>query len=220
MTPSKQIDLDYFIVAFVDILGFSNMVKSDCENRSDSIKYFEVLREINKETQKIGDCNITQFSDSVIFSLPLSQDNYIKMIDILAEYQRKLLYHNIICRGAVAYGKHYKEDDFMFSQALIEAYQLESKDAIYPRIIISKNLLEYFKPTIQNPPYLVKEKDGFYFVDYLSTADKELSLKCLEEFNRSMNTQSLIVKEKYYWLYKYWEFKFRDALPFLAPQFI
>lgn len=53
MTSSKQIDLDYFIVAFVDILGFSNMVKSDCENKSDSIKYFEVLREINKETQKL-----------------------------------------------------------------------------------------------------------------------------------------------------------------------
>ena len=220
MTLSKQIDLDYFIVAFVDILGFSNMVKSDCENKSDSIKYFEVLREINKETQKIGDCNITQFSDSVIFSLPLSQDNYIKMIEILAEYQRKLLYHNIICRGAVAYGKHYKEDDFMFSQALIEAYQLESKDAIYPRIIISKNLLEYFKPAIQKPAFLVQEKDGFYFVDYLSTANKDLSLKCLVEFNRSMNTQSLPVKEKYYWLYKYWEFKFRDTLPFLAPQFI
>lgn len=220
MTSSKQIDLDYFIVAFVDILGFSNMVKSDCENKSDSIKYFEVLREINKETQKIGDCNITQFSDSVIFSLPLSQDNYIKMTEILAEYQRKLLYHNIICRGAVAYGKHYKEDDFMFSQALIEAYQLESKDAIYPRIIISKNLLEYFRPTIQNPPYLVQEKDGFYFVDYLSAASKEFSLKCLEEFNRSVHTQSLNVKEKYYWLYKYWEFKFKDTLPFLAPQFI
>lgn len=219
MTSSKQIDLDYHIVAFVDILGFSNMVKSDCENKSDSIKYFEVLQEINRETQKIGDCNITQFSDSVIFSLPLSQDNYMKMIEILAEYQRKLLYHNIICRGAVAYGKHYKEDDFMFSQALIEAYQLESKDAIYPRIIISKNLLEYFKPTIQDPPYLVQEKDGFYFVDYLLAADKELSLKCLQEFDRSIHTQSLVVKEKYYWLYKYWEFKFGDSLPFLAPQF-
>ena len=219
MIPLKQIDLDYYIVAFVDILGFSNMVQSDCENRSGSIKYFEVLQEINRETQKIGDCNITQFSDSVIFSLPLSQDNYIKMIKILAEYQRKLLYHNIICRGAIAYGKHYKEDDFMFSQALIEAYQLESKDAIYPRIIISKNLLEYFKPAIQTPPYLVQEKDGFYFVDYLFDADKELSLKCLEEFDRSIQAQSLAVKEKYYWLYKYWEFRFGDTLPFLAPQF-
>ena len=176
MMPLKQIDLDYFIVAFVDILGFSNMVRSDCENRNDSIEYFEVLREINIETQKIGDCNITQFSDSVIFSLPLSQSNYTKMITILAEYQRKLLYHHIICRGAIAYGKHYKEDDFMFSQALIEAYQLESKDAAYPRIIVSNNLLEYFKPEIPTPPHLVQEKDGFYFVDYLYGADKEYSL--------------------------------------------
>ena len=141
------------------------------------------------------------------------------MIKILAEYQRKLLYHNIICRGAIAYGKHYKKDDFIFSQALIEAYQLESKDAIYPRIIISKNLLEYFKPAMQTPPYMIQEKDGFYFVDYLFDADKELSLKCLEEFDRSIHAQSLTVKEKYYWLYKYWEFKFGDILPFLAPQF-
>lgn len=215
----KQIDFDYYIVAFVDILGFSNMVQSDCENRSGSIKYFEVLKAINTETQEIGDCNITQFSDSVIFSLPLSQDNYLKMIKILAEYQKKLLYHNIICRGAIAYGKHYKENDFIFSEALIEAYQLETKDAVFPRIIISKNLLEYFKPEIQAPPYLVKEKDGFYFVDYLLDADPELSLKCLEEFDRSIHTQSLTVKEKYYWLYKYWEFKFGKTLPFLAPQF-
>ena len=37
-----QIDLDYSIVAFVDILGFSNMVKSDCENKSGSTRYFEI----------------------------------------------------------------------------------------------------------------------------------------------------------------------------------
>lgn len=220
MTLIEQIELDYSIVAFVDILGFSNMVKSDCENKSDSIKYFKVLREINKETREIGDCNITQFSDSVIFSLPLSQENYIKMLKVLAEYQQKLLYQRIICRGAIAYGKHYKEDDFMFSQALIEAYQLESKDAIYPRIIISKNLLEYFKPTIESPPYLIKEKDSFYFVDYLRNADKELSLERLKEFDSSLHSQSLVVKEKYYWLYRYWEFKFSEILPFLPPQFI
>lgn len=215
----EQIDLDYSIVAFVDILGFSNMVKSDCENKSDASKYFEVLREINKETREIGECNITQFSDSVIFALTLSQENYLKMIKILAEYQMKLLYHSIICRGAIAYGKHYKEDDFMFSQALIEAYQLESKDAIYPRIVISENLLEYFKPLVKDVPYLLREKDGFYFVDYLANADKNVCQDLLTKFNCTLQYQSLSVKEKYYWLYKYWEYKFNDILPFSVPQF-
>lgn len=214
-----QIDLDYSIVAFVDILGFSNMVKSDCENKSGSTRYFEILREVNKETCEIGECSITQFSDSVIFALPLSQDNYIKMIEILANYQRRLLYHSIICRGAIAYGKHYKENDFMFSQALIEAYQLESKSATYPRIVISENLLEYFKPLAHEVPHLLREKDGFYFVDYLEDADKDQSRSHLTEFNYTLPRQSLSVKEKYYWLYKYWEYKFNEQLPFSVPQF-
>lgn len=66
-------DLDYSIVAFVDILGFSEMVKSDCENKNGSLKFFEILKDINIKTKEISGCNITQFSDSVIFSLPLKE---------------------------------------------------------------------------------------------------------------------------------------------------
>ena len=100
---NSSCDLDYAVVAFVDILGFSDMVRSDCENKNGSLKFFEIL----------------------------------KNIQILSEYQYKLLCNSIICRGAMAYGKHYTESDFMFSQALIEAYQLECMEAKYPRIIIS-----------------------------------------------------------------------------------
>lgn len=46
----------------------------------------------------------------------------------------------------MAYGKHNTENDFMFSQALIEAYQLECMEAKYPRIIISPNLKNLFEP--------------------------------------------------------------------------
>ena len=113
------------------------MVRSDCENKNGSLKFFEILKNINLETKEITGCSITQFSDSVIFSLPLEEENYVKMIQILSEYQYKLLCNSIICRGAMAYGKHYTESDFMFSQALIEAYQLECMEAKYPRIIIS-----------------------------------------------------------------------------------
>ncbi len=138
--------LDYAVVAFVDILGFSDMVRSDCENKNGSLKFSEILKNINLETKEITGCSITQFSNSVIFSLPLEEENYVKMIQILSEYQYKLLCNSIICRGAMAYGKHYTENDFMFSQALIEAYQLECMEAKYPRIIISPNLKNLFEP--------------------------------------------------------------------------
>lgn len=68
MTP-EDITLDYSIVAFVDILGFSSMVKSDCESKNGKYYYFETLKNLNERTRKITDCNITQFSDSIIFWL-------------------------------------------------------------------------------------------------------------------------------------------------------
>ena len=141
--------------------------------------YFETLKNLNERTRKITDCNITQFSDSIIFSLSLNKENYRKLITILAEYQLQLLYNSILCRGAIAYGKHYKENDFMFSQALIEAYQLELNDAIYPRIIVSQNLFEFFKPDVgvNSLEHVLKENDGFWFIDYLGIADKDTAVE-------------------------------------------
>ena len=180
MTP-EDITLDYSIVAFVDVLGFSSMVKSDCESKNGKYYYFETLKSLNERTRKITDCNITQFSDSIIFSLSLNKENYQKLITILAEYQLQLLYNSILCRGAIAYGKHYKENDFMFSQALIEAYQLELNDAIYPRIVVSQNLFDYFKPDVKSLEHVLKENDGFWFVDYLGIADKDTTQYQLEK---------------------------------------
>ena len=215
----EDITLDYSIVAFVDILGFSSMVKSDCESKNGKYYYFETLKNLNERTRKITDCNITQFSDSIIFSLPLNKENYQKLITILAEYQLQLLYNSILCRGAIAYGKHYKENDFMFSQALIEAYQLELNDAIYPRIVVSQNLFDYFKPDVKSLEHVLKENDGFWFVDYLGIADKDTTQYQLEKLNDTLDTKNLHVKEKYYWLYRYWEYTFAGKLSFTSPQF-
>ena len=41
---NSSCDLDYAVVAFVDILGFSDMVRSDCENKNGSLKFFELLK--------------------------------------------------------------------------------------------------------------------------------------------------------------------------------
>ncbi|WP_162613983.1 hypothetical protein [Flavonifractor sp. An10] len=183
--------------------------------------YFETLKNLNERTRKITDCNITQFSDSIIFSLSLNKENYRKLITILAEYQLQLLYNSILCRGAIAYGKHYKENDFMFSQALIEAYQLELNDAIYPRIIVSQNLFEFFKPDVgvNSLEHVLKENDGFWFIDYLGIADKDTAQYQLKKLNDGLNTENLHIKEKYYWLYRYWEYTFGEKLSFAFPQF-
>lgn len=71
----------------------------------------------------------------------------------------------------------------MFSQALIEAYQLEINDAIYPRIVVSQNLFDFFNPDVKSLEHVLKENDGFWFVDYLGIADKEPSNGTFPEHN-------------------------------------
>lgn len=212
----KEIEeLDYAIVAFIDILGFSEMVQADCENYRTEMKYFTILRQLNDETKKIEECEVTQFSDSVIFSLPLNCENYKKMLEAILNYQYKLLLENIICRGAISFGKHYKKNDFMFSQALIEAYRLESREAIYPRVILSNNLVDYFSTyNVDDKKYLIKERDGFSFIDYMLYADKNCTYEILKKFAEKLPSYSSQVKEKYYWLFRYWEYSFSQKLDF------
>lgn len=48
----------------------------------------------------------------------------------------------IYTRGGVSYGSFYSDDNIIFSSALVKAYILESKTAIYPRIVIDKKLID------------------------------------------------------------------------------
>ena len=211
-------DFDYAIVAYVDILGFSEMVKSDCENRNGAMKFFEILKTINAETKEIEECNIIQFSDSVIFTLPLSKENYLKMLRILSDYQYKLICNAIICRGAIAYGKHYMENEFMFSQGLIEAYQLEVAEAKYPRIVISPDLKEFYRDD-EIDLNVVQEKDGHYFVDYFMGRDKQKLKMILQEYKDNLPQYTVRIREKYEWLFEYWEFIFKEKLTFNQQRF-
>ncbi len=211
------LDLNYAIVAFVDILGFSEMVKSDCENKNGNLKFFKVLRELNDKAKSIAECSIKQFSDSIVFTSPLSPDNYKKMIGVLSDYQYELICQSIVCRGAISYGKHYEENEFMFSQALIEAYQLECTEAKYPRIIISNNLRDYYdEHQIEG---IIRERDALFFVDYFRGRDKEKLRIILKKFNYEMINCSMNIKEKYYWLNEYWEYTFQEGLDFNKTRF-
>lgn len=120
----------------------------------------------------------------------------------------------------MAYGKHYTENDFMFSQALIEAYQLECMEAKYPRIIISPNLKDFFGSNCEHIPGVIKEKDGYYFINYFVRKEKEKLRQILQSYNLSLPRYTLRVREKYYWLFEYWEYTFNEKLPFNQQRFL
>lgn len=156
------------IIAFVDILGFSKMIE-DYDNGNHQILenliyamnnaggFIKAIPQENNEFAfNFRDCiEAKLFSDCLCVSVPLEFDNKYNTYNLydqfwffyqyLSGYQILLMEKGIFTRGAITIGSYYSDENIIFSGGLVEAYNLESKVANYPRIIISKKLLDIFK---------------------------------------------------------------------------
>jgi hypothetical protein len=90
-------------VAFLDVLGFSEMVHNDLGKDSD--EFLKKLYRCHQTASKIfGDdptCSITQFSDSIVAAKPYDVQEFESFIRMVANYQRLLLDEELLCRGGI-----------------------------------------------------------------------------------------------------------------------
>ena len=187
-------------VAFIDILGFSEMVKKDIDKVVLALRYVKLFRDSYcrlPSVDYIGKGNIedvlpesTMFSDSIVLSHVIDEDfDFYAFVLYIAELQMALLKEGITIRGGVEIGELYHDTSFVFGDGLIAAYKLESKYAIYPRILVGEKLLakieeqfeERFERELLNNgapknwrdyenndlKYISTDKDGLKFINYL-----------------------------------------------------
>lgn len=207
--PSAQ-----YFVAFIDLLGFSNMVKLDLEAPNGSERFINKLYKIHNDTLTLNSMglplDLVQFSDSVVLATKYDRNTFPQFLNIITKYQYELFCQGILSRGGIAYGKHFYDNGFMFSLGLIEAYKIETSVAKQPRIVISSDLFEllYLNESDCYSLPVLKESDGFYFADYLAHAKPE-ELQAHSQFiNKSLTLYKPPVREKYLWLDEYFHYKF------------
>ena len=171
-----------YLVAYIDILGATNKIKSDA--------YYEFLSNANRLfTDTIGDCFIKNelieyrvFSDNILFAIKkdvllnnLYEDLFNKFLFFVAHYLDNALYsYGLLCRGAITMGDLcMSKKGIVLGKALVRAYEMENKIAIYPRVIVDNDILHNF-----NDYSLLKLcKDRLYMVDYFSIMDKSSHIK-------------------------------------------
>ncbi|TWI67218.1 hypothetical protein LZ24_02750 [Desulfobotulus alkaliphilus] len=164
------IELKQHYVAFLDILGFTAMVRSDVtsENQPHLGKLFRCHQSAGNIFKDDPYCTVTQFSDSIVVAKPFEVNGFEWFATKVAEYQRLLLDEGLICRGGIAVNKHFSNGTFTFSAGLIDAYFVESTVARFPRVVVSRDLIDLIYPDQDEyPKFLIKEDDGLVFVDYL-----------------------------------------------------
>lgn len=119
---------------------------------------------------------ITTFSDHIVISYPtkdlrkLGGDDYLgmalllpqKLIGVLAANVMRL---GLLIRGGATVGNLYQAGGVVIGKAMIEAYELESRVAIYPRIAVARKLYSQVK-TNPRDVVLLKDHDGITHFNY------------------------------------------------------
>lgn len=141
------------IVAFIDILGFANIIKSSTKNEILSI--FQTLtrtRTRQFESHQAFGQVVSTFSDCIVISYPENSDGaFTALLSDLYNLQAELLMLGHTFRGAVTFGKLFHDDAHAFGSALVEAVYKEKK-ANFPRIIFSEESIAWgMKNKSDNP---------------------------------------------------------------------
>lgn len=172
---------------YIDILGFSEkIVNNDLEFFSKYLRTLDFeLNHIDKTHNLSGDGEFKSFelkifTDNFVFGHPWDNQYGEKelgnIFEVLSHIQLTFIKADIFFRGAVSVSKLYMDENIVLGPALIESYKLESEKAIYPRIILSKEVVEIVKKHInyygdqhfspQSSEYLI-DVDGYCFINYL-----------------------------------------------------
>jgi hypothetical protein len=209
------------VVAFIDILGFRSHIEKSEKDENEFAKIFLATHFMkSEETRKINNDNnyrkATSFSDNIVISYPLDYNMDI-VIDII-ELQILLTNHGFLLRGGIACGKLYHDESVVFGKAMIDAYELESNIAKYPRIVLSENyydlLCNYKSNSNLMNTYLIKDIDGFHYLNFLHLNNKHNQnerqdiIASIVKMERQIddtlaNNKKADIRAKMYWLKNY-----------------
>jgi hypothetical protein len=190
MIETEQREYRNAIISYVDILGFGEMIRESASRHERVGKIADLLQAVrddlgfnpkirrSKDTVSAPNFVAENFSDLTIrtrFVTDRSPDSAaVQEIGYLADTQYNLaVIEDVLIRGGVCLGQILASDDVTFGPGLVKAYLLESEFAVYPRIVVDRDLA--FSLLEQDPDGLASRllrrgDDGAYFIDYLFNA--------------------------------------------------
>lgn len=212
---SNELKTEEYVVAFIDLLGASELIKSDPDNSLKTIHncYKNAVAMAKSVKPFKINYKISIFSDNILIGIKVTRNVDLATaaycITMFAlSFQHILLYNGILSRGGIAKGGFFKDSTMVWGDALTRAYELENKLAIYPRVILDPALSDLLNEPLPDEEklshYYIKDSDGFYFADCFNIYD-EMRLSYSNVINRLITDREKYsgkdrVTQKYDWL--------------------
>jgi hypothetical protein len=155
------------------------------------------------------------FSDCICISIPTHIDglHFLQIVksflSVISAFQMAMLELDDKCyfiRGGISVGQYYHDDNMIFSPALIEAYELENKKAIVPRILIAEQLhqiigaqLNQWSLSQSSYPLIIKFEDDLPFLNFLNAElfDAYIADKEIENFQNRIGVQGMMIGDSF-----------------------
>jgi hypothetical protein len=194
----KRVEYETALVSHIDILGFRELINT--ETPGNISKILRVFSEAIEPTQfkiaipRLSPEQFISFSDLTISVIPLRRANVFARGAIfmhllrMVHAQATLFYdHGLLIRGGIVVGEARRSYRRFFGPAVIRAYEVESQEAIYPRIVVDQSVINEVKVNPQVWTHdraselsevrkLLRRDDenGVLYVDYLNVIRDEL----------------------------------------------
>jgi len=187
MSKTNKFNTEPYYIAYIDILGYKEIVKRGDEHLAETIDLFLTEAEqIARDNQKVCGCItdineeifIKAFADNIIICTKKYWDILFIMVGLLQYFMLKKGYY---LRGALCHSNLYFGDKFIFGEGIILAHEIESKIAKYPRIILHSSYMKAVNDQKVVPfsllasvagmlPLYLNDFDGYMYVNYMYIA--------------------------------------------------
>lgn len=170
-----------YAVAYLDILGISNRIKSNKTAQLESLNvlhnlYTHIIGLSSSENgiKKYEGIKFKIFSDNIIIAKELSGQAQADDVTILLNCVSNFLCAAVgdtvgwLVRGGVTIGDFYIDDTIVWGPALLRAYELEDKIANYPRVILDDSITYLLKSNSMGLDFILQDEDGMNYLNYMS----------------------------------------------------
>lgn len=209
-------------VAFLDILGFSNLVQraDEPEWRSALIDVVMCLRGTLANNPHI-DFRATQFSDCIVVSAPAGGTGIRQIFQGVTMLATNLMQRAILLRGGIVKGNMLHTDEVLLGPALVAAHNMDASGGP-PRIVLSDEVVEGAReaeygegltPYIRIDPYdrspilnTLAEFEHYDHVPYVGRAVLDEPSRAIASLIASQCNMPhpRAVLAKWLWLEQYW----------------
>ena len=182
ITIEKEYNLHNYYLAYFDVLGYKAFFQEDDSDHEKFLK--DILGTLDYVKSRVDEYSgfssrigLRVYSDNFLLYIKEEGQDIVHedfnalmaLVSVVALIQMKILaQYRILLRGGITKGEFYVNDNIIFGNGLIQAVEIESQKAIYPRVVIDvdrfclKNYDSLWKTLIK------KDDDNMYFVDYFN----------------------------------------------------